>query len=119
MSKSALSVFVFGLYLAVLGIILIVVPNILLGLFSFPSTNEVWIRVVGVLVIILAFFYIVTAHKDMIDFFRLTVIARPAVFAFFIAFVLLGLANPPLILFGVADVLGAIWTFFALRAQKR
>jgi hypothetical protein len=51
MSKSALSVFVFGLYLLVVGIVMLVVPNFLLGLFSIPSTTEVWIRVAGMLVL--------------------------------------------------------------------
>jgi hypothetical protein len=46
MSKSSLSVFVFGLYLAVLGIVLVVAPNFLLGMFFMPSSTEVWIRVV-------------------------------------------------------------------------
>jgi hypothetical protein len=36
---------------------------------------------------------------------------------FFGAFVLLGLAQPQLLLLGVADFLGAIWTTWALRAD--
>ena len=41
MAKSARSVFVFGLYLALLGIILLVTPNFLLVMFFLPSTTEV------------------------------------------------------------------------------
>ncbi len=118
MSKGALSVFVFGLYLLVLGIVLIVVPNFLLGLFSLPGTTEVWIRVVGMLVLILFFYYTQAARKEFTDFFRFTVYARASVIVFFIAFVLLGFADPPLILFGVVDLLGAIWTALALRSPK-
>lgn len=62
-SKSSLSVFVFGLYLAVLGIILLVAPNFLLGMFFMPDTTEVWIRVVGVLVFYMSFYYIQTARN--------------------------------------------------------
>jgi hypothetical protein len=40
MSKSALSMFVFGLYVAVLGIMMMVVPNFLLKM-SRTSTTEV------------------------------------------------------------------------------
>ena len=118
MSKSSLSVFVFGLYLAVLGIVLLVAPNLLLGMFFMPSTAEVWIRVVGVLVLYMSFYYIQTARKGMTDFFKLTVYTRSSLFIFFAAFVLLGLASPPLILFGVMDLLGAIWTGLALRSSK-
>ena len=118
MSNSARSVFVFGLYLAVLGIVLLVAPNFLLGMFSLTSTTEVWIRIVGMLVLYLGFYYTQAARKEMTDFFRWTVYPRSTVIIFFAAFVLLGFASPPLILFGVVDLLGAIWTGLALRSPK-
>ena len=118
MSNSARSVFVFGLYLVVLGIILLVAPNFLLGMFFLPSTNEVWIRVVGMLLLFLGFYYYQAARKEMTDFFQWTVYVRPTVIVFFAIFVLLGFASPPLVLFGVVDLLGAIWTGLALRFPK-
>jgi hypothetical protein len=118
MSNSARSIFVFGLYLLLLGTILLLIPNILLGMFFFPQTTEVWIRVVGMLVLFLCFYYIQAARKEITDFFRWTVYVRSTVIVFFAAFVLLGLASPALILFGVADLLGAIWTHLALRSPK-
>ena len=118
MSKSARSVFVYGLYLAVVGIVLVVAPNLLLGMFFLPSTTEVWLRVVGMLLLFLAFYYIQAVRKGMTDFFQWTVYLRSTVIVFFIIFVLLGLASPPLILFGVVDLLGAIWTGLAQRSSK-
>lgn len=118
MSKSASSVFLFGWYLGLLGLVLVVVPNTLLGVFQFPSTNEVWIRVVGVLVILLCFYYTQAARKEIKDFFQWTVYARCAVFLFFIAFALLKYVGPMLILFGAVDLAGAIWTGFALRSER-
>jgi len=118
MSKSARSIFVFGLYVAVLGIMLIVVPNFLLRTISRTSTTEVWIRVAGLLLLYLGFYYTQAARKEMTDFFRWTVYTRSTVIVFFAAFVLLGFARPPMIMFGVIDLLGAIWTGVALRSQK-
>ena len=118
MSKSARSVFIFGLYLGVLGIVLLVTPNFLLGIFQLPNTNEVWIRVVGMLLLFMGFYYTQAARKEMTDFFNWTVYARPTVILFFTAFVLLDFASPLLILFGVVDLLGAIWTGMALRSTK-
>jgi len=118
MSNSARSIFVFGLYLVVLSIVLIVAPNFLLGMFFLPSTDEVWIRVVGMLLLFLGYYYLQAARSEMTDFFRWTVFVRPTVIVFFAAFVLLGLASLPLILFGVVDLLGAIWTGLALRSPK-
>jgi hypothetical protein len=118
MSKSTLSVFVFGLYLLVLGIVMLVAPNFLLGLFSIPSTTEVWIRVAGMLVLFLGIYYTLSSRNGMTNFFPWTVYVRSSVILFFIAFVLLGFVKPQLILFGVVDLLGAIWTGLALRSQK-
>ena len=53
MSPVAKSLIAFGCYLFPLGLILLLVPNLLLGLFQIPATSEVWIRVVGMLVIFL------------------------------------------------------------------
>ena len=118
MSKAAVSVFVFGLYLAMLGIALLIVPNLLLEMFILPPTNEVWVRVVGMLVLFLGFYYTQASRKEMTDFIRWTLFPRSTVILFFTAFVLLDFAKPPLILFGVVDVFGVIWTAVALRSPK-
>jgi hypothetical protein len=119
MSNSAKSVFVFAIYLVLLGITLLVVPNVLLMLFAYPTTNEVWIRVVGMLLVLLAFYYIQAARRELSDFFQWTVYARGSVILFFIAFVVLGLARPILILIGAVDLLAALWTEAALRSSRK
>ena len=117
MSRAATSMFVFGIYLLVLGSTLVVAPAFLLGLFGLDAPQEVWIRVTGVVAGVLGFYYLFTARREAKDFFWATVWGRPAVIIFFTAFVLLDLAEPVLILFGVVDLLGAGWTFAALRAE--
>jgi len=118
MSKAGQSLLVFGVYLTFLGAILVAVPNLLLGVFRLPATGEVWIRVVGVLVLCLAFYYIQAARHGLRDFFRWTVYARCFVCISFVALAALKLAQPPLALFGVVDLLGAIWTALALRQLR-
>lgn len=115
MSKSAQSVYIFGLYLGLLGVVLLIAPNALLGVFRLPPVTDVWIRVIGMLIFLLAYYYIQAARKELTDFFRWTVHARTAVFFFLAAFVLLKLVGPILILLGIVDLLGAIWTSMALR----
>jgi hypothetical protein len=112
-------VFVFSIYLFVLGFVLLVMPNQPLSLFRLAETNEVWVRVVGMLVLILGLYYSTAARHELIPFLRATVIARFAVLLFFIAFVLLDFAPPVLVLFGVVDAAAAAWTGMALRNEKR
>ncbi len=117
MSKSALSLFVFSIYLYLLGFVLMVTPDTLLRIFKVPDADGLWIRVVGMLVIILGFYYSHAARAEIRPFFVWTVIARSSVLLFFIAFVIAGLAPPALILFGVVDFAAAMWTLFAIRSD--
>jgi len=119
MSKAAFSVKVFAVYLAGLGVTLLFVPNLLLGLFGFAATAEVWIRVLGVVVINLGVYYWFAAVSESVPFFRASVATRVFVLVAFTALVVAGLAQSTLILFGAVDALGGLWTHLALRAGKR
>ncbi|MFO1280849.1 MAG: hypothetical protein U1F51_00030 [Burkholderiales bacterium] len=118
MSKAGFTVRAFGYYLVALGIALVAVPNLLLGAFLMPETNEVWIRVVGLLVFNIGVYYIVAARSEVIEFFRTTIVTRALIFAGFAAFVLAGLAKPMLIGFGAVDFLGGLWTWRALKSAS-
>ena len=117
MSNAAKSLFVFGIYLFFLGMVLIFVPNLLLGIFGFAETTEIWIRVIGVLVTILGIYYYLAAKAELTDLFRWSVPARGSVIFIFAAFVILGLAPPVLLIFGVIDLAAAIWTALALKSS--
>jgi hypothetical protein len=119
MSKAAFTVKAFGVYLVLLGVALVFVPNLLLGLFGIPATSEVWIRVVGLLAFNVGIYYWYAAKSEARPFFLASVYVRAAVPFVFIAFVVLGLASPLLVLFGVIDLAGGAWTFVALRGQHR
>ena len=117
MSKAATSLLVFGIYVIVTGLVFLLAPNLPLGLLGVPATTEPWIRVMAVVLLIVAYYYIQAARNEMTGFIRLTVHGRAAALVFFVALVALGLAHPTLIMFGVIDVLGAIWTALALRSD--
>jgi hypothetical protein len=119
MSKAARSIFVFAVYLWIIGAALVIVPNVLLSLLLVPETHEVWIRVVGMLALILGYYYLTAARAELTALMQATVLGRYSVFAFFVAFVLLGLAPPMLLVFGVVDAAAATWTAVALRQDQR
>jgi len=118
MSYSAKTLVAFGAYLLGLAAILIFVPNQLLKFFGLAFTEEVWIRIVGVLTGILGYYYIQAARAGLTQFFIFTVQARAAVIFFFSMFVLRGLASPTLILFGLVDFAAAMWTYYALQSEQ-
>ena len=117
MSRSAFTLKAFGFYLLVLGATLITVPNLLLAIFHIPQTSEVWIRVVGVLVLNIGIYYLYAAKCEAKAFFHASVYTRAFVFLSFTVFAVLGLTKPVLILFGAIDLSGGIWTYIALRNE--
>ena len=118
MSRAAKSLLVFGIYLCGLGLILLLVPNLLLQVFGVPPTNEVWIRINGMFVLCLSFYYVRAARNELTIFIRWTVWPRIAVIIYFVAFVLLLSAPKGLLLFGLIDLLAAIWTWLALKKDE-
>ncbi|HQR18376.1 MAG TPA: hypothetical protein PK948_08385, partial [Gemmatimonadales bacterium] len=117
MSPAARSVHVFGTYLLLLGVALLAAPNLLLELFGLFPTLEVWIRVVGMLVVFLGVYYRVAAAAELASFFLATVLLRASVTLFFLLFILAGWAEWPLVLFGLVDAAGAAWTWKALHSR--
>lgn len=109
----------FGYYLIPLGLLLMLAPNAVLSPFGFAPATEVWVRVVGVVVAPLGVYYVALGRAPVPSFLRLTVYARVWVFVTFAVLAASGLAQPMLALFGVVDLLGAIWTWTALRSERR
>ena len=118
MSSAARSVYVFGIYLIVLGGILMGSPNTLLTVFGIPTTTEPWIRIMGMLVMVIGMLDLACARTEQTGFMRATVPARIFAMLTLSAFAALGIAPAILILFGLVDGAGAIWTHTALRSTR-
>ncbi len=119
MSNAAKSLFVFGVYLLSLGGALTLAPNMLLALFYISPTTEVWIRVVGMLVLLLGIYDISAAKGNWSGFIALSVPLRMSVIVFLAGFVLLFEAPKMLLFFGAVDFAFALWTRSALVQERR
>ena len=117
MSKSAISVLVFGVYLAVIGLILLLVPNALITPFGIQPTNEVWIRLSGILLMALAVYYTLGAKHEIVVIMKATAFIRLTIIFFFTAFALLKLVSPNIIIFSAVDFLGGVWTLLMLKNE--
>jgi len=105
---------VFGIYIVLVGTGFLLIPNTVLPLFKLPKTNEPWIRVLGTIIVILGFYYIIIAQNELATFFWATVVGRFAVLISFILLVVTKKAPPVLIMFGVIDAAGGLWTLLTL-----
>src|SRR5688572_6265783 len=118
MSTAARSLFVFGIYLMILASILIIDPSRILSLFGEPPTEEVWIRVIGVVMLSISIYYLVSAQNELVPLIKASVPVRFSLIVFLGAFVSLGYLRARYMLFGVVDALGAMWTLAAIRSLK-
>ena len=115
LTHAALSVGVFGAYMMLNGLGLMIDPNASLRLFGFPSTSEVWLRVVGLLSLSLGLYYVLAARSGLVPLLRWSVYIRPLGLIGLGMFVFARLAPPMLLSFGLADLISAVWTYWALR----
>ena len=93
------------------GLQLLFIPNTLLAMFGLPLTNELWIRVLGMVVLAISFYYYAMIHHGTPQVVRATVYGRLFFCAGLIAFVLLGMGDKPLIIFAVIEIGLALWTW--------
>lgn len=119
MSRAAVSVFVFGLYMAGQGAGLLVVPQVLTGLFGLPPPQDFWPRVVGIALLVFALYYLLAARAELTAFYRFTVIGRVFQFVLFLGLVFVGGSPLPLMLASAVELASGIWTYFALRSSPR
>jgi hypothetical protein len=117
MQSPAFTIKAFGIYVVLTGVGLLVTPNLLLSLFGFAPTAEIWIRVLGALALIIGYYYWACGTANDRTFFKATIPGRLTFCALCVALVVAAGAPLPLLAFGVADVLGAAWTYLALRSE--
>jgi hypothetical protein len=90
MTAAAKSVCYFGFYLYVTGLTLIFAPNLLLKTLQIPETKEVWIRIPGVLVFCIGYYYHRIGEENIRAAFKHTIPTRALLFISFSAFIALG-----------------------------
>jgi hypothetical protein len=94
------------------------VPNLLLSTFQLPETQEIWIRVLGVVVFNIGIYYVFMAPANHALFLTLSIYTRLLILFWFVVFVMMDWAAAQLILFGLVDGAGAIWTYLALPKKQ-
>lgn len=117
MSKSAKSVYIFGWYLAAIGLLLLFIPNMLISPFGIEPAQEVWIRLSGILLMALSVYYILAAMHEIVVIMKATAFIRLTIIFFFSAFAILDLVSPNIIIFSAIDFMGGAWTLAMLSRE--
>ena len=84
-----------------------------------PPGDTLWVRLSGMFILDLAFYCVRAARAEWTAFFRWSVLTRPVTLPFLAVVVACGRENASILVFGVIDVLAALWTLVALRHPAR
>jgi len=118
MTRAALSVYMYGLYLiSGVGLPFLVIPHFTLGMFGMSAGDDMWIRFVGVLAGVIGAFYVAAVLKRVPVFFGWTVPARYVTAGFMSVMVAMGKVGLALLFFAALDALTASLTWVAIRAE--
>ena len=115
MDAAAKSLVVFAVYLLANALGLILAPNLVLDTFGMPRTSEPWIRVLGLLVGVVGYYYLVAARLGLRAFYPATVHGRLVAALVFLGLVVTKIGPWQLLIFGAVDLLAALWTRQAMR----
>jgi len=117
LSKPAYTIMGWGIYLVIAGLFLLLVPNVLIGLFGYEPTHEIWIRLLGVVTSALGYYHIQAARSGFQPFFVWSAQGRIYTFISVTTFVGLGLTKSIMLVIAISDLLGALSTIWAFRAS--
>jgi hypothetical protein len=119
MSKTSVSIIVYSTYLGSAGAGAAFIPNTLLPILGLPTTNEVWVRLFGALALLLAAKGFNGALLNLLPSMQFDVYTRTCFAVFLAVLIIIGLSPPILIILAIIDIVAAVWTQLAIRADRR
>lgn len=103
-------------YMAGMGLPFLFAPNFLLPILGLEPTQEIWIRILGMLVVALIVYYMLAIRQNNMAFARASVMGR---YIFCVGLTILGLFYTQyiFILFAALEAGLAVWTHRTLPAE--
>ena len=120
MSRTSKSIIYFSFYMEIIGIVMIVFPQIVLKILSISPRADVVVRFLGMVDVLMGYYYLRAGigGEKLRNFYQLTLHTRFATLVFLVLFIILWNVNPIVILFGLIDTGGAVWTIVSMRLDK-
>ena len=119
MSKPAKTIFYFGFYMILEVVLLLWSPDFLMKMAGIDPSADVWLRLIGGIVAGLTIYYFSISLRRIRALYRVPVYERTAVFLTALALYLFNHAPLAALLVGIVDLLGAMWTLWALKSEQR
>ncbi len=118
MRDPVVSLRVWSFYVLGIGAALLLVPNLVFDILGIPNTDDVWVRVLGLVAIVLGVVYLAAAAGAHFDMVRASVNARAVAV---VGFLVLWITGGPwqLGIFAALDLAGLAWSWSAVQTADR
>lgn len=117
MNPACRTIFIFGFYPLFAGLSMVIAPALPLQILGWPIEGLDWIRMLGVVTMIVGYYYLRLGAGDVLAFCRFSAQARCVIPFVFALMVLTFDMNPLYIALTAVDFLGGLWTWSALHKQ--
>jgi hypothetical protein len=118
MNRVNKSIFIFGIYSLVMGLVLLLIPGIVLPIVGLPVSGGQWLNLLGFVLSCSSYYYLRSAGKGNLDFARYTMHTRMMAPIVVILLIVSGKADWHFLSFGIVDGLGGLWTWIELKKSK-
>ncbi len=118
MTKSAKSLYYFGLYVLLTGLIICIIPDKFVSLLKLPEISIAWARIIGLLVIIIGSYDILNGRNNNIPLIKASIYLRLFFFLGILALFITGQMPIEILPLGIIDLLGAIWTALSIKGAS-
>ena len=120
MNNASKSILVCGIYAGVIGVFFLFFPKIVLTGIGVTTPPDVISRIAGMIFLVFSYIYIRTSFKDGLEsFYLITAQERFTIPIFLTTFYILGWANWVLVVFRFIDLGFGLWTFIALKIDRK
>ena len=117
MSRAARSLFAFSIYVLVASLSFLAAPATMVDLLRLPPASDGWVRVVGLLALVIGAYDLVGSRAGLLPYIRASVWVRFGFAAGVVLVVASGQMPASLLVFGAIDAAGATWTALALKGE--
>lgn len=118
MNPACRTIYLFGFYPLLAGLSMIIAPALPLQLLGWPIEGLDWIRMLGVVTMIVGYYYLQLGRNDVLTFCKYSAQMRLLIPLVFTGMVFAFGMNPLYIALTAVDFLGGVWTWRALRKQN-
>ena len=118
MSRAGRSVFLFGIYVLLIGSAFVIAPAAMVSLLKLPDAPTGWLRALGLLALVIGGYDVVGGRSDNRAYIKASIYLRAGFAAGVLLIVLAGEMPVAALPLGFIDLAGAVWTAVALRAGR-